>query len=229
MDESLTISLFGSDEHRCLAPQVSYGAVAVAAAAAFDYDLDSADRSFVPMNLRPWADSQFTIGAVVGPSGSGKTQALRTIAPESNPIVWDASRCVIDHFSNAIDAMHFLGSAGLNSVPQWMKPHHTLSNGEQYRAVLARQMEMQLGTLVIDEFTSVVDRTVARSLCDSLRRYASTERRVIVASCHTDVVDWLHPTWIAYTDTNTVSRSENAQRAPWRLHVWHQVGTITRG
>jgi ABC-type ATPase with predicted acetyltransferase domain len=223
------LSLFESQDHRCAAPSIAFGAVAIAAAAVFDYDLTRSDRSFVPMNLRPWAELQFTIGAVVGSSGSGKTQALRTINSDTAPIAWEPTRCVIDHFNNAADAMRLLGAAGLNSVPQWMKPYHTLSNGEQYRATLARQMASASRLLVIDEFTSVVDRTVARSLCDSLRRYASIDRRVIVATCHADVVGWLRPTWIAYTDSNTVARYEEAVREPWRIHVWQQVGTISRG
>ena len=47
----------------------------------------------------------------------------------------------------------------------WLRPFHVLSNGEQFRATIARALaESAKGRelVVIDEFTSVVDRTVAQ-------------------------------------------------------------------
>jgi ABC-type ATPase with predicted acetyltransferase domain len=53
----------------------------------------------------------------------------------------------------------------LNSVPSWYKPYQVLSNGEKFRADLARKLK---SNTVIDEFTSVVDRTVAKAASVSL-------------------------------------------------------------
>jgi ABC-type ATPase with predicted acetyltransferase domain len=53
---------------------------------------------------------------------------------------------------------------GLASVPTWLRPYALLSNGEQYRASLAYKVgkASENDVILIDEFTSVVDRDVAK-------------------------------------------------------------------
>jgi GNAT superfamily N-acetyltransferase len=50
---------------------------------------------------------------------------------------------------------------------------------------------------VIDEFTSVVDRTVAKvgsfAISKAIRR---NKQKMIVLSCHYDIAEWLEPDWI---------------------------------
>ena len=41
--------------------------------------------------------------------------------------------------------MRWLGAVGLNALPLWCAPFHTLSTGEGARAVLARQLRLGLG------------------------------------------------------------------------------------
>jgi len=53
-----------------------------------------------------------------------------------------------------------LSAVGLNSVPSWCRPYHVLSNGEQFRARMAAMLNSDTS---FDEFTSVVDRTIAKS------------------------------------------------------------------
>ena len=50
----------------------------------------------------------------------------------------------------------------------------------------------------IDEFTSVVDRTVAASCSVAISKYIRKKglSKIILATCHYDVVDWLEPDWI---------------------------------
>jgi ABC-type ATPase with predicted acetyltransferase domain len=179
--------------------------------------------------LRPLVQTSFCLGVVVGSSGSGKTQALRTIGEPSLAVEWDSARCVADHFPDGPTAMRLLGAAGLNSVPQWLKPHHLLSNGEQYRANLARILGGTHALLLIDEFTSIVDRTVARSLCVALRRFARTRGDIVVASCHFDVLEWLEPSWVLNTNCNHVAHYHGASIQPWKAHVFQQVAELTRG
>lgn len=223
-------SLFGHGTTAPLeSPVTEFGATARSVAEAFDYDLTKPPRHFTPYDLRPLIQAKFNIGVVVGSSGSGKTQALRTIGDPSPAVTWDPNRCVADHFPDGETAMRLLGAAGLNSVPQWLKPHHLLSNGEQYRADLARLLGTPQALLVIDEFTSVVDRTVARSLCEALCRFARTRGDIVVASCHFDVVDWLQPDWVVNTNCNQVAHHYQAPTQPWRMHVFEEVAELTRG
>ena len=47
---------------------------------------------------------------------------------------------------------------GLGDVPTWLRPYRVLSTGQQFRANLARVLCEAPARVVIDEFTSVVDR-----------------------------------------------------------------------
>lgn len=55
-----------------------------------------------------------------------------------------------------------LSAVGLGSVPTWLRPYPILSNGEKFRADLARVICSAPKRVVIDEFTSVVDRQIAK-------------------------------------------------------------------
>ena len=48
------------------------------------------------------------------------------------------------------------------TVPAWLRPYRVLSNGERFRADLARIVCEAPKRVVIDEFTSVVDRQIAK-------------------------------------------------------------------
>jgi len=210
--------------------QIKYGKVANELAALFDYKLPNEIKPFDAYNLSHLVNSDFRLGIIVGSSGSGKTQALRTISQQFQNHIWTENECISDHFDNVQVAMNCLHGAGLNSVPQWMKPYHLLSNGERYRADSARilsQIEIGGKCTVIDEFTSVVDRTVARSLCESLNRFLLDNSKVVVATCHDDVLDWLNADWILNTNDKTISKGQN-YRPFWTNFVFEQVGTIHR-
>lgn len=158
---------------------------------AFDYKFDGKTSFDPPKIIVP---EDFAIGLVVGPSGTGKTSALRLIG-ETSRAEWNPEMAVCSHFASADDAIDRLGAVGLNSIPAWMKPYHVLSNGEKFRADLARVINTGA---IVDEFTSVVDRNVAKSCSFAISRYVrkSGIRRIIFATCHYDVADWLQPDWI---------------------------------
>ena len=226
-------------EHRLNPKPFTYGTTARETAQLFDYTPPLTQPVFEAFDLKPLIEHDFNIGIVVGSSGSGKTQAL--ISAGFNPAEeaergmyeWHPSFCILDHFSIAADAIQYLGAAGLNSVPQWFKPFHMLSNGEQYRAQLARRLSVAARNrtiLFVDEFTSVVDRTVARSLCESLNRQSLQHGKIVVATCHRDVVEWLHHDWVVDTDLNEVIRPNHRRTVShWLVSLDEHVGTITRG
>jgi ABC-type Mn2+/Zn2+ transport system ATPase subunit len=84
------------------------------------------------------------VGVIVGPSGSGKTSlgkmvlgdgALWTggVGPDDAPIMEAiAPKGDFDAVTAALSAV------GLGSVPSWLRPYGVLSNGEKFRAELAR-------------------------------------------------------------------------------------------
>jgi ABC-type ATPase with predicted acetyltransferase domain len=139
------------------------------------------------------------LGVIVGSSGSGKSTMLKNFGQEEQP-QWNPNKSIISHFDNPDEAINRLGSVGLNSVPSWYKPYHVLSNGEKFRADLARKIK---SGAVIDEFTSVVDRTVAKAASVSLSKHISDNdlENIVISTCHSDILDWLEPDWVLNTDT----------------------------
>jgi ABC-type ATPase involved in cell division len=136
---------------------------------------------------------------IVGPSGSGKSLLLKEFGEEET-LRWDADKAIVSHFESPEVALNKLMAVGLNTIPSWCKPFHVLSNGEQFRASLARKIK---DNAVIDEFTSVVDRNVAKAASNALKKYIVRNgiKNVVLASCHQDIVEWLCPDW--YFDAST--------------------------
>ena len=107
---------------------------------------------------------EWSIGVVVGPSGSGKTSIGRQIFGDPAPFwtpEWPADAPIIHAIASEGDfnaVTGALGSVGLGSVPTWLRPYPVLSNGEKFRADLARLVCDAPERAIVDEFTSVVDR-----------------------------------------------------------------------
>lgn len=146
----------------------------------------------------------FNIGLIVGPSGSGKSTLLEGWGAEEIPR-WHENKAIASHFSSAQEAQDQLSAVGLNSVPSWLRPFHVLSTGEKFRANLSRKIK---DGAVIDEFTSVVDRNVAKSCAFAMNRFIKKNKikNVVFATCHYDVADWLMPDWVFDTSSGILAR-----------------------
>jgi hypothetical protein len=167
------------------------------------FDVPPAERSArcweveLPLEERDWR-----IGLIVGPSGCGKTTLARELFPTAlvEGQAWPADRSIVDAFPAGLGIKEIAGllsSVGFSSPPSWLRPFGALSNGEQFRVTIARALAEQPELAVIDEFTSVVDRTVARigsaAIAKAIRR---SNRRLVAVTCHYDIIDWLDPDWI---------------------------------
>lgn len=163
----------------------------------FDYEYDG-HTSFVPAEVPSQLPPDFTLGVIVGSSGSGKSTMLREFGLSPSP-EWSAARSIAAHFDDAQEARLRFAAVGLNAVPTWGKPYRVLSNGERFRADLARVIQ---SGAVIDEFTSVVDRNVGISVSRALGRYVRDAglKRVVLSTCHRDILPWLEPDWIIDLD-----------------------------
>lgn len=157
-------------------------------------------------------DFEWQIGVIYGGSGSGKSTLLKQFGEISQP-EFSKTKPLISNFDfvEPKDAAMLLASMGLASVPSWLRPFHTLSNGEQYRATLAyivgKAQDNEL--ILVDEYTSVVDRDVAKAMSNALQKYIRrTKKKIILASCHFDIMDWLQPDWIYSPNKRRVERRE---------------------
>ena len=153
--------------------------------------------------------------AFVGPSGSGKSSALAVIAQRTgnarnvNRVSFAPDRAIVDgvapgsSMARALEVLSFcaLGEAGI-----WIKPFAGLSDGERFRAKLARAIGAVLdqsssGPLIIDEFASGLHRRAARAIAYNLRKLTSRWRiSVAVATTHDDVLSDLRPDTVVRLD-----------------------------
>lgn len=151
----------------------------------------------LPIEEKPW-----NIGLIVGPSGSGKTTVLRELFADNifEGFEWEKDQSVLDAFPGGMsikDIVKLLSSVGFSSPPSWLRPFRVLSNGEQFRVNIARALAESKDLCAIDEFTSVVDRTVAQiGSCAIARTVRNMGKKFIAASCHYDIEEWLQPDWI---------------------------------
>jgi ABC-type ATPase with predicted acetyltransferase domain len=177
----------------------------------------------VPHEAKPWR-----IGAIIGPSGTGKTTLGKQILGAGTYLDgfdWPTDTPIVDAMGIGHpfdDVSGALSSVGLGSVPSWLRPYHVLSGGERFRADLARALLDTTGDIVIDEFTSVVDRQVAQVGANAFGkawRRKPTGRAVVLA-CHYDITDWLQPDWILDTGTWSFQWRSVQRRPDIKLDIW---------
>lgn len=154
----------------------------------------------IPMNLDGLNSFDWNIGVIYGGSGSGKSTILNHLGGVRE-VIFDEDKPLISNFNwmEPEEVTRVLTAIGLSSVPTWLRPFRLLSNGEQYRAMLAYLVSSAKDgeTILIDEYTSVVDRDVAKAMSFALQKYIRREnKKIILASCHFDIMEWVMPDWI---------------------------------
>lgn len=184
--------------------------------AANSLDIDVEKKLIHNLKVSADVESDFSIGLIIGASGSGKTtlakqiygqQCFNTVLDESKPIIdqfpqdWSYDQCA-----------EALNGIGLTQVVCWIRPVATLSNGQKARAEAA--LALAYGEIkIIDEWTSVVDRTVAKVMSHCVQKHArKNKKRVVLVSCHYDVIEWLQPDWIIDCNTQTYENRRSLQQ-----------------
>lgn len=178
----------------------------------------------------PIEGDDWSIGLVVGPSGSGKTSLGREIFGAGafyEAAGWPADAPIVDAIAphGAFDEVTAaLAAVGLGSVPAWLRPYHVLSNGERFRADLARVVCERPARVVVDEFTSVVDRQIARiGALAFAKAWRRTSGQAVLLSCHRDIVDWLSPDWVYDTASGQFTGRYLRRRPDIALDI-HECG-----
>ncbi|MFH1119533.1 MAG: GNAT family N-acetyltransferase [Bacteroidota bacterium] len=181
----------------------------------------------------PIDDKEWKIGLVVGPSGTGKTsigaRMFPGVAIHDLYSGWPAGKPIIDSITpegdfNQVTAS--LSAVGLGDVPAWLRPFKVLSNGEQFRAGLARLLCDQPEIAIIDEFTSVIDRQIAKIGASAFSRsWRRGSGKVVLLSCHYDIIDWLQPDWVYDTKEARFYERDCLRRPQIKLSVYRVPGT----
>lgn len=172
-------------------------------------------------------DLDWKIGVVVGPSGSGKTSIGKQLFGGGKiyePSGWDSDKPIIDCISpdgDFNDVTAALAAVGLGSVPSWLRPYHVLSNGEKFRADLAKIVCEAPENVIVDEFTSVVDRQIAKFGALAFQKaWRRNNGKCVLLSCHYDILDWVEPDWIFDTATGKLEKGRLRQRPKFELEIY---------
>jgi GNAT superfamily N-acetyltransferase len=196
----------------------------------------------------PGINKTWQIGLIVGPSGSGKSTIARSAFASKmySADEWPTDRAVVDCFGqlSVRHVVELFTAVGFGSPPSWIKPYHVLSNGERFRCDLARALakSYQLSAVgdqpiqtsgreptansrqplvAFDEFTSVVDRNVAKvcssAIAKGIRR-GHIRCRFVAVTCHYDIAAWLEPDWILDMATCELQR-RCLRRPPIQLEI----------
>jgi ABC-type lipoprotein export system ATPase subunit len=182
-----------------------------------NYDIQNREKTVTEVPIPSKEDMEemnkddWNILLICGKSGSGKSTILNEVYGTSKPIMYDYSKCVISQFPRLTEeeVCDLLSSMGLASVPTWLRKPQELSNGERARLDIAKAIyDANGGIVLLDEYTSVVNRAAAKSMSHALQRYARQKGlKIIIASCHFDIVEWLQPDYMF----NLEHRDENGE------------------
>jgi energy-coupling factor transporter ATP-binding protein EcfA2 len=188
----------------------------------------------LPLEEKPWQIGLIVGPSGSGKSTVARALFGSQIDAQSSLPAWPEDQSILDGFPQGMpikEVVGLLSSVGFSSPPAWLRPFRVLSTGEQFRVTLARllafgsenrrdklqacpsensrpasslSLQENSGLVVMDEYTSVVDRTVAQigsaALAKTVRQLG---RKFIAVTCHEDVEDWLQPDWVYRPATNT--------------------------
>ena len=181
------------------------------------------------LDEQPWQ-----IGLVVGPSGSGKSTLAREAFPDAlvSGYDWHPTRAIVDSFDELSirETTAALSSVGFSSAPNWLRPFHVLSNGEQFRATMARALVDPSPRS--DRRVHQRGRPAGRP--DRFGRGGEGgarqpgRRGFVAVTCHADVEEWLCPDWVVEMPAGTFTWRLLRRRPPIELEVarveteaWH--------
>lgn len=195
---------------------------------AFGLDIDNYSHVVVDNIQVP---NNWDVIYITGISGSGKSTLLRSLAERYS---FDISqygmsamysqlasdeRPLIDCIGSTFEqAISFLNSVGLSEAFIYFKKFVQLSEGQRYRFYLAKLLELTNTVIVVDEFTSLLDRItaniVAYNYTKAMRRY---RKKLIVATSHDDLTKSLNPSHritFSYSGEHTIERLRRDDSIP---------------
>ncbi len=149
----------------------------------------------------------------VGPSGSGKSTALDELERQFaggcivQRVSFPADVAILDRvapWASLGDALSTLTSCGLGEAALWLRPFEGLSEGEKFRARLARAIALHsrgdaAAPLMCDEFCASLHRRAAKAIGFCLRKLVTRRCLSVVLACaNEDVIADLQPDVIVW-------------------------------
>ena len=152
---------------------------------------------------------------IAGPSGSGKSTVLARIASEFAAAVWvqsirfpphDALIDAVAPEAQTPEALATLTACGLGDAHTWLRPFDVLSEGEKFRARLAKAVaaatvRQAAAPLICDEFASLLHRRSAKAVAYNVGKLIRRRGLCLVAAtAHEDILDDLRPDTLVALD-----------------------------
>ena len=195
------------------------------------FDLDGADLDEHFIGNIDIEGKEWNVGLIVGGSGTGKTTIAREVFGEclygGMP---HTDRAVVDDMPDGVsiqDIERMFTSVGFASPPNWLRPYNVLSNGEKMRCDLAYALLKGDDMVVYDEFTSVVNRQVAKAASYAISKCVRRNgKRFVAVSCHDDIIEWLQPDWIYNTDTKRFFFAQANTSGQTSTSTYTKFGTL---
>jgi ABC-type ATPase with predicted acetyltransferase domain len=189
---------------------------------AFDLDIEKIREHFtgnIDIDGKDW-----NVGLIVGGSGTGKSTIANEVFGDYFTEYDYKSQAVIDDMPKGKSIKEItkaFTSVGFASPPSWLKPYEVLSNGEKMRCDLANCILQEKEIIVFDEFTSVVNREVAKTGSYAISKAVKKlNKKFIAVACHSDIIDWLEPDWIYNTDEQRfffALENTNDPKSSWKF------------
>lgn len=172
---------------------------------------------------------QYKILAITGRSGSGKSTILKNIKMSKMSRPMDPEELVVLGFAHkAIGPSEFRYRTkllGLDPEKLVYKTFGQLSEGEKFRVEVAINLE---SNTIFDEFTSMVDRNIAKTVSEGLRKIVDKEnfKNITLCSCHKDFIDWVRPDLIVDLDDFAVYSRSKESKAHKTENSEELIGTV---
>jgi uncharacterized protein len=138
-----------------------------------------------------------------GPSGSGKSSILREVAKQLNAHDGMTSTLpdvpLIDAIPGTmLERLGTLTACGLGEARLLLRTPSQLSDGQRYRFRVAMAFASGSGTVMMDEFTALLDRPLAKVLAYNVRKLVTRSGiGALCATTHDDIADDLQPdVWV---------------------------------
>ena len=183
-----------------------------------------------------------TIVLLSGPSGSGKSSILDAIAEQAEDVIWvgrgrfSSQKAIVDGIARGkplATALEILTACGLGEPRLWVRQFGDLSDGEKFRASLARAVGRSLNgktrcPIMCDEFTAILHRRAAKAIAYNLRKLVTRHGlMLVVATTHEDVIEDLQPDQMIHLGGLEVEIAERKPRD--RAMSLRRRATVERG